>query len=355
MTASEIDVLKSGNHPALTGSHRLWPEWARRLWAAMAGLVIILLIALPFLIDALSLRRYASLMVLSLGVLGVVVATGHAGLISLGHGAFVGLGAFAMGWFLDHRGWPFLISIVATFCVCAAVGWVLGVPALRIKGIYLALVTLGIAVVFPSLAKRFPNITGGTTGRPIESTMHPPSWTGWGDEHLVTWRYYFCLLVCGVLFLATRNVLIGRMGRGMQAVRDGESAAATFGIHLVRMKAGAFGLSAGLAGTAGALQVVLFPFVSHEQFNVFLSFRLYAAAVLGGVGFLIGAVYGVLALIAVPTINEVLGNLTGNDEGLLENDVIVFGLGLIALTFVSPDGVAGLVRRVAARVLRVSD
>lgn len=355
MTASKIDVPRSGEHPALTGVHRLWPDWAKRMWAGMAAVIIVLLIALPFLIDALALRRYASLMVLSLGVLGVVVATGHAGLISLGHGAFVGLGAFAMGWFLDHRGWPFLISIVATFCFCAAVGWILGLPALRIKGIYLALVTLGIAVVFPSLAKRFPSITGGTTGRPIESTMEPPSWTGWGDEHLVTWRYYFCLLVCAALFLATRNVLIGRMGRGMQAVRDGEAAAATFGIHLVRMKAGAFGLSAGLAGTAGALQVVLFPFVSHEQFNVFLSFRLYAAAVLGGVGFLIGAVYGVVALIAVPTINEVLGNLTGNDEGLLENDVIVFGLGLIALTFLSPDGLAGLVRRIASRILRVSD
>ena len=343
------DPLEQDDHPALSTSHRHWPSWGRWLFAGMLAVTAALLVVLPALVDALALRRYASLMVLSLGVLGIVVATGHTGLISLGHGAFVGLGAFAMGWFLDSRGLPFILAVIATFCFCAVVGFALGVPAVRIKGIYLALVTLGIAVVFPSLAKRFPSITGGTTGRPVETTMEPPSWTGLGEEHAVTVRYYFCLVVCVLLFIGTRNVLIGRMGRAMQAVRDDEAAAATFGVNLIRVKAGAFGLSAGLAGTAGALQAVLFPFVSHQQFDVFLSFRLYAAAVLGGVGYLIGAVYGVLALIVVPTLNEVMGSVTGSDDGLLKNDVIVFGLGLIALTFVSPDGAAGLTRRLSRR------
>ena len=347
-----VEVPATGAHPALVDQRTGWPRWLRTARATVIGLLLALLVVMPFLVDALALRRYASLMVLALGVLGVVVATGHAGLISLGHGAFVGLGAFAMGWFLDGPGWPFALSLVASFCFCAAVGWLLGLPALRIKGIYLALVTLGIAVVFPSLAKRFPSVTGGTTGRPIEATMEPPAWTGLGEEHAVAWRYYFCLLACALLFVATRNVLVGRMGRGMQAVRDDEAAAATFGIHLIRMKAGAFGLSAGLAGSAGALQVVLFPFVSHEQFDVFLSFRLYAAAVLGGVAHLVGAIYGVFALIAVPTLNEVVGSAIGDPEGLLDNDVIVFGLGLIALTFLSPDGVAGLVGRLRRRLAR---
>jgi ABC-type branched-subunit amino acid transport system permease subunit len=131
------------------------------------------------------------------------------------------------------------------------------------------------------------------------------------------------------------------MGRAMQAVRDDETAAASFGINLPRVKAGAFGLSAGLAGTAGALQVVLFPFVSHEQFTIFLSFRLYAAALLGGVSTIIGAVYGVMALVLIPAVNNALG--------LLDNDVLVFGIGLILLTFVSPDGIAGLVERATGR------
>ncbi|MDH3294242.1 MAG: branched-chain amino acid ABC transporter permease, partial [Acidimicrobiia bacterium] len=323
---------------------------SRLLRLARWAVVGAFLIALPALVDQLALRQYASLMVLALGVLGVVVATGQAGLISLGHGAFVGLGAFTMGWFLDHRGWPFVLAVIGTFAVCSAAGWLLGLPALRIKGIYLALVTLGVAVVFPSLAKRFPAVTGGTTGRAIDARMEPPAWTGLGADQAVTWRYWFCLLVCALAFLGTRNVMDGRMGRAMQAVRDDEAAAATFGINLIRAKAGAFGLSAGLAGMAGALQVVLFPFVSHEQFTVFLSFRLYAAAVLGGVIHLVGAVYGVLALIAVPTLNEGLGAVAGRDEGLLRNDVIVFGIGLIALTFVSNDGLAGVVERIRHRV-----
>lgn len=306
-----------------------------RLTLGVGVAVAALLLVLPLLIDQLALRRTASIIVLTLAVLGVVVATGHAGLISLGHGAFVGLGAFAMASYLDLAHLPFLVALPATFATCWLVGWLFGLPALRIRGIYLALITLGLGVVFPSLAKQFPSLTGGVTGRPVNATMEAPSWLG--DDHTITWRYLFCLLVCGLLFALTKRILGSRTGRAMQAVRDDETAAATFGIDLVSTKAGAFALSAALAGTAGALQAILFPFVSHEQFNVFLSFRLYAAAVIGGVGYVIGAVYGVLALIVVPVINDALG--------VLENDVLVFGVGLILLTFVSPDGLAGLLNR----------
>ncbi len=299
------------------------------------ALVALALLILPFVIDPISLRRTASLIVLTLAVLGVVVATGYGGLISLGHGAFVGFGAFAMGAFLDLVDLPFVPALIATFMLSWLVGWLLGLPALRIKGIYLALITLGLGVVFPSLAKRFPVITGGGSGRPIDKTMEAPSWLG--SDYTITYRYFFCLAVCLLMFWLTSNVLNGRMGRAMQAVRDDETSAATFGIDLVSTKAGAFGLSAALAGTAGALQAVLFPFVSHEQFNVFLSFRLYAAAVIGGAAYLMGAVYGVIALIVVPAINGVVG--------LFDNDVFVFGAGLILLTFISPDGIAGWLRR----------
>lgn len=306
-----------------------------RITRVVLAVVVILLVLLPVVIDQIALRRTASLIVLTLAVLGVVVATGYAGLITLGHGAFVGLGAFAMGGFLDLADLPFLVALPATFALCWIVGWLLGLPALRIRGIYLALVTLGLGVVFPSLAKRFPTVTGGVSGRPLRSTFDAPAWLG--PEHTVTWRYFFCLAVCGLMFWVTSTILGGRTGRAMQAVRDDETAAATFGIDLVRTKAGAFALSASLAGTAGALQAVLFPFVSHEQFSVFLSFRLYAAAIIGGAAYVIGAVYGVIALIIVPAVNSALG--------IFDNDVFVFGAGLILLTFISPDGIAGWLRR----------
>lgn len=307
----------------------------RTVTRVVVAIVAVLLLFLPLLVDQLALRRTASVIVLTLAVLGVVVATGYAGLITLGHGAFVGFGAFAMAGFLDLVDLPFVAALIATFLLSWVVGWLLGLPALRIRGIYLALITLGLGVIFPSLAKRFPTITGGVSGRPVDKTLEAPSWLG--PEHTITYRYFFCLLVCGLAFWATRNVLNGRVGRAMQAVRDDETSAATFGVDLVRVKAGAFALSAALAGTAGALQAVLFPFVSHEQFDVFLSFRLYAAAVIGGAGYLIGAVYGVLALILVPAINNLLG--------LFDNDVFVFGVGLILLTFISPDGIAGWINR----------
>lgn len=306
-----------------------------RVTNVVAGIVVVILLLLPLLVDQLALRRTASIIVLTLAVLAVVVATGHAGLISLGHGAFVGFGAFAMGGYLDLANFPFPLAMVATFVTSWLVGWLFGLPALRIKGIYLALITLGLGVVFPSLAKRFPAVTGGVTGRPIDSTLEAPSWLG--DDHTITWRYFICLAVCALMFWMTKNLLQSRIGRAMQAVRDDETAAATFGVGLVNIKAHAFGLSAALAGMAGALQAVLFPFVSHEQFNIFLSFRLYAAAVIGGAGFVVGAVYGVLALILVPVINDAIG--------FLENDVFVFGVGLILLTFISPDGLAGWIRR----------
>lgn len=306
-----------------------------RLTTIVLTVIGLALLLLPLLVDDIALRRTASLIVLTLAVLGVVVATGYAGLISLGHGAFVGLGAFAMAGYLDLAHLPIPLALVATFVTCWVIGFLLGLPALRIKGIYLALITLGIGVVFPSLAKRFPSVTGGVSGRPVDSTLEAPSWL---DPSLtVTYRYFFCLGVCLLMFWLTNNVLGGRVGRAMQAVRDDETSAATFGINLVSTKAGAFAMSVSLAGVAGALQAVLFPFVSHEQFNVFLSFRLYAAAVIGGAAYLMGAVYGVLALILVPAINGVVG--------LFDNDVFVFGVGLILLTFISPDGIAGWLRR----------
>lgn len=352
-TSPSVEVPAVGGHPALTRRRDGWPQWARLARAGLWALVLAVLLLLPLVLEDLALRRFGSLLVLMLGVLGVVVATGHAGLISLGHGAFVGIGAFAMGAFVDFRGWPYPVSIVATFVVCVAIGWLIGIPALRIRGIYLALVTLGVAVVFPSLAKRLGRISGGTTGRNIDNTLTPPSWTGLGEEYTITWRYYFCLVVCAILFVGTYNVLIGRMGRAMQAVRDEETAAASFGVNLTRLKAGAFGLSAGLAGVAGALQVTLFPFVSHDQFGLFLSFRLYAAAVLGGVAHLMGAVYGVLALIVVPTGNDLAGRFVGDPGvGLLENDVIVFGIGLVILTYLAPNGVAGFFERIGRRLGR---
>ncbi len=295
------------------------------------------LIAVPLLASELQLRRFTQVLVLVLAVLGVNLVTGYTGLISLGHGVFVGIGAFAMANFLDEWNLTFFLALPLAAGVAGLAGLILGMPALRVRGIYLALITFGFALVFGPVARRLGSITGGPTGRSINRNLDPPAFLGLPEDYFQHYRYALCLLVVGIWFWIVRNLVESRMGRALRSVRDDQLAAVVFGVNPVTVKAGVFSLSAAMAGTAGALQAYLFPFVSHADFDVFLSLRLYAAAVLGGLGSIAGAIYGVVALIIVPALNGLIG-IIGSEE-------IVFGLGLIVLTYIAPNGIAGIVDR----------
>ncbi len=279
----------------------------------------------PLLSTPLQLNRLSRLLVLVLAVLGVNLLTGYTGLVSLGHGVFVGIGAFTMANLLDLR-LPIWVALLAASAFTGAVGVVIGLPALRVRGLYLALITFGMALAFPPIARQLGSVTGGVSGRPVETDFLPPSWLGIEDQAHI-WRYGVCILVVAIWFGLARNLVRSRMGRALQAIRDDETVAALFGVPVAMTKTGVLAVSAAMAGTAGALQAILFPYVSHTQFDVFLSLRLYAAAVLGGLGTLAGALVGVGALVAVPTINDVLG--------VIDNESIVFGAGLIIATLLS--------------------
>lgn len=307
----------------------------RRSTIGLALLIVALAIP-PFFTDSLGLTRLSRLVVLALAVLGVNLLTGYTGLISLGHGVFVGIGAFAMANFIDTGVSLFIAGLAATL-LTGVLGLLLGLPALRVRGLYLALITFGFALAFQPLAKRLGSWTGGVTGREvINDAFIPPSFLGL-DNHVHIWRYAWSLIVVAIWFVLIRNLVSSRIGRAMRTIRDNETAAASFGVNIPAVKAGAVGVSAALAGTAGAMQAILNPYVSNDDFDAFLSLRLYAAAVLGGLGTLIGAVWGVVALIAVPALNDAIG--------LIQNDAVVFGAGLIVITFLAPDGIAGLLRR----------
>jgi branched-chain amino acid transport system permease protein len=319
---------------------------ARRhfLWPVIVVVVLAGATLAAALVDPLTLRSNARLVALVLAVLGVVLVTGQTGLVSLGHGAFVGTGAFAMAVFADNIGIPVLLTIPLAGAVAAAFGGLVGLPALRLRGIQLALVTLGVAVAFPIVARQYAALTGGVTGRPVESQVEPPSWMPPPFDETGSFRFGVAVLVCLLGFWLTANLVQSRVGRAMRAVRDDDTAAAAYGVNLTTTKVGSFAFSAGLAGVAGALQVMLFPFVSHDQFTVFLSLRLYAAAIVGGVASIVGAVAGVAALVIVPAVNSALG--------LLENETAVFGLALIVLTFVAPGGLVELSGRLWSAVRR---
>lgn len=365
-------------HQDVSGRQRA-PQPRRRINLSLVLLVLVLIVP-PLVAEPLDLTKLSRLVVLVLAVLGVNLLTGYTGLISLGHGVFVGVGAFAMANFIDWGISLYLAGFLATV-FAGVVGLLLGLPALRIKGIYLALVTFGIALAFGPVARRLGSWTGGTSGRTVNNDAFvPPSFLGL-DDHVHIWRYGVCLAVVGVWFWITRNLVNSRIGRALRTVRDNEPAAATFGVNVRNAKIGALAVSSAMAGTAGALQVILNPYVGFSDFDAFLSLRLYAAAVIGGLGTLAGAVYGVIALIVVPSVGSTwtwlettldpvpllnlvlpaifqvldwlysaitaipfVGTIIGNFLDLFRSESVLFGAGLVIMTFLAPSGIAGLIK-----------
>ena len=311
----------------------------------MVGLAII-----PFVTSTTGLRQASQIIISILAVLGVNVATGYGGMISLGHGVFIGVGAFATGYYVDGLGLPWLLAIALGAATAALSGALVGLPALRIKGIHLALVTLGLAIVFQPLSKRFPKFTGGVSGKGIEAKFVAPSW--WpSDTRMATavYRYLFCIVIVVLAIWATWNLVNSRFGRSMRAIRDNDTAAAVYGVDLISARLQTFAVSAGLAGLCGALQVVLVPFVSQEIYTPQQSLVIYATAVIGGLGTIWGSVLGVVARTVVGAAGKALAGADGLGPigeflDLLDEPAFVFGAGLILLTFMFPRGLAGIKR-----------
>ena len=308
------------------------------------------LVAMPLTSSVTELRQNTQIVVMVLAVLGVNIATGYGGMISLGHGVFVAVGAFAAAYAVDDLALPWVVSILAGAALAGAVGALVGLPALRIKGIHLALVTLGLAIVFQPLAKRVPTFSGGVSGRAVGAELVPPSWFGttrWAEG---LYRYLICVAVVGLAMLLTHRIINSRPGRAMRAVRDNDTAAAVYGVNLVASRVNTFAVSASLAGLAGALSIVLVPFTSQESYPFQESLVLYATAVLGGLGSLWGSVLGVAIREVFSRIGELLGDVSGLGPlgeflRLLDEEQFVFGLLLVALTFVFPRGLIGLFNR----------
>ena len=322
-----------------------------RMSAFGIAVLCVALAVIPFLTTTTSLRQASQIIVSVLAVLGVNVATGYGGMISLGHGVFVGVGAFATGYYVDDLSMPWLLAITLGAATAGIAGAFVGIPALRIKGIHLALVTLGLAIVFRPLSKRFPSITGGVSGRSIEARFDAPGW--WpGDGRMASsvYRYVFCVLIVVLALWASWNVVNSRFGRSMRALRDNDTAAAVYGIDLVSARVTTFAISAGLAGLCGALQVVLVPFVSQDKFPAQESLVIYASAVVGGLGTIWGSVLGVVARTVVAKAGDAVAGFDGLGPigeffDLLDESAFVFGLGLIVLTFLFPSGLAGIGRK----------
>jgi branched-chain amino acid transport system permease protein len=307
--------------------------------ALVAGVVLVLISNALSPFDNLQLATMGYFFV---AVAGLTVLTGLNGQVSLGHGAFMGIGAYATAKLLGEAGGgpPLAFVLVLAALIAAVAGVVAGAAAARLRGPYLAGATLALAVGLPSVADRFPKFLGATNGLTVLPSTAPASLGA--DFPLERWQAWITCLAGLIVYVLLANLVRSRFGRAFRAVRDDEVAAELAGLHVARTQILAFVVSAACAGLAGGLFVVVTQLAAPGAFQLSLSVALLAGVVLGGLGSLWGAVLGAFALVMIPQWSEDLSkslSLSGNVQANLA--LAVYGVVLIGVMLVAPRGLAG--------------
>jgi branched-chain amino acid transport system permease protein len=308
---------------------------------AMLIALMSLLIFLPFVMSSYHVFQLTMVVVYAICLLGLNILTGFNGQISLGHGAFFAIGAYTTAILLDKTGIPYWATVPMAGALCLVAGFIFGLPALRLEGLYLALATFALAVATPQLLKyrRLEAWTGGVQGITFAKPDPPPYLPFDSDQ----WLYFFCLIVAVPLFIVGWNLLRGRSGRAIIAIRDNSLAASAMGIDTAFYKSATFGISAMYTGVAGALGALVTQFVAPDSFPIFRSLSFLVGIVVGGVSSIAGAVFGAIFIEFVPNIADAISDAA---------PWAIYGVFLIAFMYVMPQGVAGLLRSLAARWAR---
>ncbi len=304
----------------------------RRLWqgapaqAPLFLLAVTLFALLPQLVDEASLPRLVEVGIYFIAILGLNILTGYSGQISLGHGAFMGIGAYTTAVLATRYDVPDVATIPAAGALAGLVGFLFGFPALRLHGVYLALATFGLAVAFISLVQstKLEGLTGGGGGLQVGLPQTP---------------YYLTFGIALGAFLVAWVLLRGKLGRALRAIRDAPLAAVSSGINLAAYKTLAFGLAAAYAGVAGSLLAILIGFVNPFSFPLSLSITLLVGTALGGFGSLSGSIFGALFVVYAPLYAEGISK---------EAPSVMYGLILLGLLFLLPGGAAELAPRLVA-------
>jgi branched-chain amino acid transport system permease protein len=304
------------------------------LWLAAALLPVVLF-------SDYHLFQMTMVVVYAIAILGLAILTGFNGQISLGHGAFYAIGAYVTAILMSGYDVPYWATLPVSAIVCAAVGFLIGLPALRLGGLYLALTTFALAVAVPQLLKHnaLEPWTGGVQGLVIDKP-DPPFGLDLSPD---AWLYLFSLFIGGVLFLLAWNVVRGRIGRAMMAIRDHALAAEAMGIDIALLKTRTFALSAMYTGIAGSLGAIVVQFVAPDSFGIFVSIYFFVGLVVGGVSSIGGAILGGAFIEFVPNLAEKVSKAAPG---------AVYGVILIAMMFLMPGGAAGFVGAVFARFRR---
>lgn len=289
---------------------------------------------LPFVLPGYAVFQATMVLTYALALLGLNLLTGFNGQISLGHGAFFALGAYVAAMLMEHAGWPYWATLPAAALAGGVLGYLFGLPALKLEGVYLALATFALGVATPQLLKYrgLEPFTGGSQGLVLMKPEAPFGLPLDADR----WLYFFSLAVAVALFLVARNLLRGSIGLNLRAVRDNPIAAQAMGVDNARVKSITFGISALYTSVGGALSAIVVQFVAPDSFSVFLSITLLVGAVVGGLSSLSGALYGALFIQFVPAVAEQVSKAA---------PWAVYGAILLALMLVWPTGIAGGVAR----------
>lgn len=299
----------------------------------------VVLYELPMQLSRQQVTTLNRVMCIALAALGLNLLTGYNGQISIGHGAFMGIGAYTTAILVQTYNVSHYGSIVIAAVLTFVVGLVIGLPALRIRGVYLALVTLALATLFPQIVVKFSDVTGGTQGLQVENEFVAPAGSGLKDNQ---WRYYVILVIVVVAFVVVRNLVKSRVGRALIAMRDNETAAEVVGVNLAVYKVLTFGFSAMLAGIGGALLVVNSSHVDAKEFGPDLSITILVAVVVGGAATIFGPAIGAFFVVFLPTwFPDWFPKLL---------TPVLFGGLLILLMATAPGGIIGLARQTWARI-----
>lgn len=313
---------------------RLFQHRGQVLWY---GLLALLALAAPVLLSEYLLSQVVFVLIYSLVGLGLMVLTGYTGQVSLGHAAFLGVGAYTEA-LLQTHGVSFLLSLPAAALLSAGVGVIVGLPALRLRGIYLAIATLAFGIIVEEILTRWESITGGGAGKHVKSMR----WFDYSFDGGDVAFYYVCLITLALCVLGVLNLMRSPTGRAFVAIRDSEISAASMGIHLARYKTLSFAISAALTGLAGALYAHKLSFITPDQFGLIVSIELVTIIILGGVGGLHGAVFGAAIVILLPQFialaKDYLPEGATPTAGLQS---LVFGLVIIGFILFEPMGLHG--------------
>jgi branched-chain amino acid transport system permease protein len=330
-------TIESRDPPVQTIAGLAVPSW--RL--VLLGLGLVIVAAVPFVLKNFFIFQITLAVIYAIAILGLNLLTGFNGQFSLGHSAFYAIGAYTAAIMMDGFDIGYAWTLPAAAIVCFVFGFLFGLPALRLEGIYLALATFALAIAIPQVLKSSPveHWTGGVQGITIIKPDAPFGLPLNSDQ----WLYVFTVLVAIVMYVCAHNLVKSRTGRALIAIRDHPIAASAMGINVSLYKSLTFGVSALYTGVAGALGAIAISFVAPDSFTFQLAVALFVGLVVGGTASIPGTIAGGFFVLFIPNIAETFS------KGLAG---AIYGIILLLVIYLMPTGAAGLVRLLTGKLAR---